>query len=78
MEKKWMRTEQMLEVLKAEPDVEQQYCHTHGGILRSTHWLIYSSDKNQIAESTDWNEYDWFSEPEFLAFHPRELWLREY
>ena len=25
MEKKWIKTEQMLEVLKGEPDVEQQY-----------------------------------------------------
>ena len=39
MEKKWIKTEQMLEVLKGEPDVEQQYCHYLGGILRSTHWL---------------------------------------
>ena len=39
MEKKWIKTEQMLEMLKGEPDVEQQYCHYLGGILRSTHWL---------------------------------------
>ena len=31
MEKKWIKTEQMLEGLKGEPDVEQQYCHYLGG-----------------------------------------------
>ena len=77
MEKKWIKTEQMVEVLKAEPDVEQQYCHYLGGIMRSTHWLIFSPEKNLIGESTDWYEYDWFSEAEFLAFHSREWWMRE-
>ena len=78
MEKKWIRTEQMLEVLKSEPDVEQQYCHTLGGILRSTHWLEYSSKTNLYGDSTDWNEYTWYSEAEFLAMHAREWWMMEY
>ena len=51
MEKKWIKTEQMLEVLKGEPDVEQQYCHYLGGILRSTHWLEYSSKRKKIGDS---------------------------
>ena len=48
MEKKWIKTEQMLEALKSEPNVEQQYCHYLGGILRSTHWLEYSSKKTSM------------------------------
>ncbi len=37
MEQKWIKTEQILETLRKEPDTEQQYCHYLGGILRSTH-----------------------------------------
>ena len=47
MEKKWIKTELLLETLKMEPDTEQQYCHNLGGCLRSTHWLEYSSKKNK-------------------------------
>ena len=78
MEKKWIRTEQMLEVLKSEPDVEQQYCHALGGILRSTHWLQYSSEKDMYGDSMDWDEYTWYSEAEFLAVHAHEWWMREH
>ena len=59
MEKKWITTEQMLEVLKREPDVEHQYCHYLGGILRSTHWLEYSSKREQYGDSTNWLDYSW-------------------
>ena len=57
MEKKWITTGQMLEELRNDPDNEQQYTHYLGGILRSTHWLIYDSEKHQFGDSTDWNEY---------------------
>ena len=77
MEKKWIKTEQMLELLKNEPDVEQQYCRNLGGILRSTHWLCYSSEKDQYGDSTDWGDYDWFTEAEFLQYHAGGWWMRE-
>ena len=77
MEKKWITTEQMLEVLKREPDVEHQYCHYLGGILRSTHWLEYSSKREQYGDSTNWLDYSWYTESEFLEVHAGEWWMRK-
>ena len=77
MEKKWIKTKQMLEMLKGEPDVEQQYCHYLGGILRSTHWLEYSSMKKKVGDSTNWFDYTWYTESEFLEIHAGEWWMRE-
>ena len=65
MEKKWITTEQMLEILKSEPDSEQQYSHHLGGILRSTRWLEYSIEKNMYGESANWFDYTWYTEADF-------------
>ena len=77
-EKKWITTEQMLQTLKNDPDNEQQYCHYLGGCLRSTHWLEYSSKKNKYGDSTNWVDYTWYSEVEFLDIHAGEWWMREH
>ena len=76
-DKKWITTEQMLEVLRNEPDNEQQYCHHIGGIFRSTHWLMYSSKKDRYGDSMN-IEYDWFTKEEFLEIYPKDWWMREY
>lgn len=78
MEKKWITTEQMLEILKSEPDSEQQYSHHLGGILRSTRWLEYSIEKNMYGESANWFDYTWYTEAEFLEIHAGEWWMREH
>ena len=77
MEKKWIKTEEMLNVLRMEPDTEQQYCHYLGDILRSTHWLKYSPKKNKYGDSTNCIDYAWYTETEFLKFHAGEWWMRE-
>ena len=77
MEKKWIMTEQMLEMLKREPDVEQQYRHHLGGGLCSTHWLEYSSKNNRYGDSTNWFDSTWYTESEFLELHAGEWWMRE-
>ncbi len=77
MEKKWIKTDEMLNVLRMEPDTEQQYCHYLGGILRSTHWLKYSSKKDKFGNSTNWIDYAWYTEAEFLKFHADEWWMSE-
>ena len=77
MERKWIKTEQMLEALKNDPDNEQEYCHLIGGILRSTHWLMYDSEKNLIGNSTNWNEYDWYTVEEFLEIYADNWWRRD-
>ena len=76
-EQKWITTEQMLENLRNEPDTEQQYCHHLGGILRSTHWLEYSSKKDQYVDSINIS-YDWYIKEEFLKIHEGEWWMREH
>ncbi len=77
MEQKWIKTEQMLETLRNEPDTEQQYCHHLGGILRSTHWLKYDPKKKEFGDSSDWFGYTWYSEDEFMNIHADEWWMRE-
>ncbi len=77
-EKKWITTEQMLDELKNEPDNELQYTHYLGGILRSTHWLEYSSKEDKYGNSTDWNDYAWFTREEFLELHAGEWWMRDF
>ena len=67
----------MLEILRQEPDTEQQYCHYLGGILRSTHWLEYSSEKDMFGDSTNWFDYTWYTETEFAEMHENQWWLRE-
>lgn len=77
MEKKWITTEQIIEALKNEPDNEQEYTHYLGGILRSTHWLVFNSEKNLIGNSTDWNRYDWYTEAAFLETYSGNWWHRD-
>ena len=74
---KWITTEQMLEALKNAPDNEQEYTHYLGGILRTTHWLIYDSEKAQFGDSTDWNNYGWYTEAEFLEAFAKHWWMRD-
>ncbi len=64
--------------LKREPDVEQEYTFFIGGPLRSTHWLIYDSKRNLVGNSTDWDEYDWTTEEEFLKNYEGRWWRRDH
>jgi len=77
MKSEWMKTEQMLEALRGEPDTEQQYCHYLGGMLRSTHWLIFSTERNKLGDSTDWDDYEWYADAEFLEMYAGHWWMRE-
>lgn len=77
-EKKRITTEQMLQALKNDPDNEQQYCHYLRGCLRSTHWLEYSSEKNKYGDSTNWFDYTWFTEAEFVEMYAGNWWMREH
>lgn len=77
-ERKWITTEQMLEALKNDPDNEQEYTHYLGGILRSTYWLIYDSNKNKFGVSTDWYRYVWYAEKEYLEDYAGHWWMRDH
>lgn len=74
---RWITTEQMLNDLKKDADNEQEYTHHIGGILRSTHWLIYDSKKKQFSHSTNWTDYDWYTEAEFLDDYEGHWWMRD-
>ncbi len=75
-EKKWITTEQMLEALKNDPDNEHEYSLSLcGGVLRSTHWFVYYSEKNMFGHTKDW-PYDSFSESEVLERYSGCLWRR--
>lgn len=78
MEKKWIKTDQMLEALKKDPDNEQQYRHWLGGILFSTYWLQYSLEKKQFGVSTNWFDYDWYTESELLSIYAGHWWSKEH
>jgi hypothetical protein len=49
-------------------------CYIGGGILRSTHWLIYDSSKDEFGNSTDWGEYGWYTEAEMLEMYAGHWW----
>lgn len=78
MEQKWIKTEAMLENLRNEADLEQQYARHLGGFLRSTHWLKYDSKNNLFGDSTDWDSFAWFTREEFLSFFGNGWWCREH
>ena len=78
MEKKWVTTEQMLENLKNDANHEHEYnLWLADGFLTSTHWLVFDS-KSQLIGHTRNNEYDWYTETEFLEDYAGCSWLRFY
>ena len=78
MEKKWITTEQLLQSLKNDPDNEHEYRRWLGGILFSTHWFLYDSEKQQIGDSSNWFHHDgWYTETEFLECYAGAWWHRD-
>ena len=78
MEMKWIKTKDMLENLRNEPCVEQQYVRYLEPILRSTHWLRYDAEKDLYGDSSDWNDFSWFTREEFLSTIGDGWWCREH
>ena len=76
MENKWVTTEQMLENLKNDANHEHEYnlwlCN---GFLTSTHWVVYDSMRKMIGQTRE-NNYDWYTETEFLEDYAGCHWLR--
>lgn len=76
-QKNWIKTEQMLEALKNNPNNEHEYRHWIGGILFSTHWLIYNPKKDLFGDSMNWKDYVWYTEDEYMEIHAGEWWHRD-
>ena len=75
-EKKWMTTEQMIEVLKQDADNEHEYnLRLYNGFLTSTHWVVYDSKRQMIGHTRNIS-YDWYTETEFLEFYAGCKWRR--
>ena len=72
--KEWIKTEEMLEQLKNDPDVDHQYTHWLGGILRSTYFMMYDSHKDLFEVSMDWLEFEYYTESEFLECYSGHFW----
>ncbi len=74
--KKMITTEQMLEALKNDPDNEHEYnLAIAGGVLRSTHWFVYDTERQLFGHTRDW-PYNWFSESELLEYYEGCKWMR--
>lgn len=74
---KWISTEQLIENLLNEPDNDQEYRRHIGGILFSTHWCVYDSKRGQFGDSTDFFEYEWFTQEELLDCYAGARWHRD-
>ncbi len=74
----FLKTEQILDDLRRDADNEHQYAHLLSGILRTTHWIEYCSKKDKFGDSTDWSEYYWYTEVEFLDRYKGCWWMREH
>lgn len=72
-----LRTEQVLDNLKKAPDDEQEYTRFLGGILHTTHWLIFDPERNLFGDSKDWPRYSWYTEAEFMERFAGALWRRD-
>ena len=76
MEKKWITTEQMIDILKNDPDSEHEYnLWLFGGFLTSTHWVVYDSKRQMIGHTRNIG-YDWYTEAEFLELYAGCKWWR--
>ena len=64
--KRWVNTTDVVEFLKSDPDHEHEFSRHLGGMLRSTYWMEYESDKNMFALSRDWIRPDYYTEEELL------------
>lgn len=78
MEKdKWITVTELMEALRSDPGNEHQCCRG-SGILRSTHWMRYDAERNMFADSTDWCEYEWYTEEEMLDYYSNGWWRIEH
>lgn len=78
MNTKLITTEQMLDVVKREPNEEHEVSLCMGPILRSTHWMQYDTERGLFRNSTDWIHYDWFTEAELLQLYAGQWWVWYY
>lgn len=72
--KRWVKTADVVEFLKSDPDHEHEFSRHLGGMLRSTYWMKYKSDKNMFALSRDWIRPDYYTEEELLQCYEGHWW----
>lgn len=72
--KRWVNTADVVEFLKSDPDREHEFSRYLGGMLRSTYWMEYKSEKNMFALSRDWIRPDYYTEEELLECYEGYWW----
>lgn len=77
MKNEWIKTEEMLQMMKEHPNVEMEFTHYLGSMLRSTYWGMYDSTKRRFGLSTDWDYSCEYTEKELLEFFDNHLWRRD-
>ena len=71
---KWISTEELLAELRRHPDKILMYEHRLGAWLSSEHWLVYLSKRDLFCDSTAVEEWERFTEAQFLYIHSGEFW----
>ena len=72
-----MKTAQVVDALKNDPNNEHEYRRWLGGILFSTYWIVYDSNKRGFGVSQDWKNYIWYSESEFIEDYSMYWWIKD-
>lgn len=71
---KWVKTEDVIEFLKSDPNCEHEFSRYLGGMLRSTYLMEYKSKEDVFALSRDWIRPDYYTEEELLQCHEGYWW----
>lgn len=77
MKNNWIKTEEMLLMMKGHPNEEMEFTHYLGGMLRSTYWGMYDSSKQLFGLSTDWDYSCEYTEKELLEQFMGHFWRRD-
>lgn len=73
----WIKTDEMLQMMKEHPNEEMEFTHYQGGFLRSTYWGMYDCKKQRFGLSTEWDYSCDYTEKELLGFYNGHLWHRD-
>ena len=67
--KRWMKSKDVIEFFKSDPNNEHEFSHYLGGVLRSTYWMEYKLDIEMFGISQDWIHPDYYTEEELLEHY---------
>lgn len=74
MERKWMTTAEVVEMVVAAAGVELELRLWSGGCMFLTLWVVYDEERQLIGISDNWRDYDFCTPAELLEAYPGRLW----